>query len=94
LKRATGKAKKEYLACICDEFLEFQSTGHYDLMYMQTKELGWKENHRIQNTGIEYLQGNIIVDQRQVLKIWELYDQPNQPENLNIKQKRPLYFAK
>ena len=63
-------------------------------MYMKTKELGWKENHRIQNTGIKYLQGNTIVDQRQVLKIWELYIQPNRPENLDIEQKRPLYFAK
>jgi hypothetical protein len=49
--------------------MEFQRTGHYDLMNMKTKELWWKENHRIQNTGIEYWQGNIIVDQRQVPKI-------------------------
>jgi hypothetical protein len=46
-------------------------------MYMKTKERGWKENYRIQNTGIEYLQGSIIVDQIQVLKIWEVHDQPN-----------------
>jgi hypothetical protein len=38
-------------------------------MYMKTKELGWKEKHGIQNTGIEDCQGSIIVDQRQVLKV-------------------------
>jgi hypothetical protein len=37
-------------------------------------------------------QGNIIVDQKQVLKIWEiyveeLYDQANPPENLNVEPK-------
>ena len=35
-----------------------------------------------------------IVDQRQVLKIWEVCDQPNRPENLDVEQKRPVYFAK
>jgi hypothetical protein len=57
---------------------------------MKLKEQGWKENHGIQNIGIEDSKGNIIVDKRQVLKIWEnyiteLYDQPNQPENLEVK---------
>jgi hypothetical protein len=40
---------------------------------MKTKELGGKENHGTQNTGIEDSKGNIIVDQRRVLKIWENY---------------------
>jgi hypothetical protein len=43
------------------------------LMYMKTKELGWKETQGIQNIGIKDSQGNRIVDQRQVLKIWENY---------------------
>jgi hypothetical protein len=73
LKGATDNAKKEYLESICNEIIEFQRTGHYDLMYMKTKELGWKENHGIQNIGIEDSQGNIIIDQRPVLKIWETY---------------------
>ncbi|PNF29416.1 hypothetical protein B7P43_G07044 [Cryptotermes secundus] len=68
LKRATDRAKKEYLEKICNEIIEFQRTGRYDLMYMKTKELGWKENHGIQNIGIKDYQGNRIVDQRQVLK--------------------------
>ena len=50
-------------------------------MYMKTKELVWKETQGIQNIGIEDSQGNRIVDQKQVLKIWEnyvteLYDRP------------------
>jgi hypothetical protein len=56
-------------------------------MYMKTKELSWKENHGIQNIGIEDSQGNIIIDQRGVLQIWEkyireLYDRANRPEYL------------
>jgi len=46
LKRATDNAKKEYLEKICNEIMEFQRTGSYDLMYMKTKELGWKETQR------------------------------------------------
>jgi len=42
-------------------------------MYMKTKELGWNETQGIQSTGIEDSQRNRIVDQRQVLKIWENY---------------------
>jgi uncharacterized membrane-anchored protein len=66
LKRATDNAKKEHLESICDEIIEFQRIGRYDLMYMKTKELGWKENHGIQKVGIEDSQGNIIIDQRRV----------------------------
>jgi hypothetical protein len=69
LKRATDNAKKEYLVNICDEIMEFQRTWRYDLRYIKTKKLGWKENQEIQNIGIEVLQGNRIVEQNQVLKI-------------------------
>jgi len=70
--------------------MEFQRTGHYNLMHMKTKELGWKENQGIQNIGIEDSQGNRIVEQSQMLKIWEnyiteLYDRPNRPETLEVK---------
>jgi hypothetical protein len=46
LKRATDNAKKEYLENPYNEIMEFQRTGRYDLMYMKTKELGWKETPR------------------------------------------------
>jgi hypothetical protein len=56
---------------------------------MKTKELGWKENHGIQNISIEDFQGNVMIDQRQVLQIWEnyiteLYDQANRLEHLIV----------
>jgi hypothetical protein len=89
LKRATDNAKKEYLENICNEIMEFQRTGRYCLMYMKTKELGWKENQGIQNIDIEDTQGNRIVEQSQVLKILENYitelsDRPNRPETLGV----------
>jgi len=54
-----------------------------------------KENHGIQNIGIENYEGNIIAHKRQVLKIWEnyiteLYDRPNQPENLEVECKEEV----
>jgi hypothetical protein len=89
LKRATDSAKKEYLENICNVIMEFQRTGSYDLMYMKTKELGWQETQGIQNIGTEDSRGNRIVEQSQVLKIWEnyiteLYDRPKRPETLDI----------
>jgi hypothetical protein len=69
--------------------MKFQRTGRCDLMYIKTKELGWKETQGIQNTGIEDSQGNRIVEQSQGLKIWEnyiteLYDRPYQPKTLEV----------
>ena len=58
LKRDTEIAKKEYLENIWNEIMEYQRTGRYDLMYMKTKELGWKETQGIQNIGNEDSQGN------------------------------------
>jgi len=89
LKRATEKAKKEYLENTFKKIMEFHRTGRCDLMYMKIEELGWKKTQGIQNIGIEDSQGNRIVDQRQVLKIWEnyvteLYDRPNRPETLEV----------
>jgi hypothetical protein len=58
LKKATDNAKKEYLENLCNEIMEFQRTRRYDLMYMKTKELGWKEKQGIRNISIEDSQGN------------------------------------
>jgi hypothetical protein len=71
LKRTTENAKKEYLESISDEIIDFQRTGCYDLMYLKTKELGWK--HNMGYIGIKGSQGNIIIDQRGVLQIWKNY---------------------
>jgi hypothetical protein len=69
LRRATDKAKLEYLESKCDEITEMQRTGRYDLMYRKVKELYWKENNGIRTIGIGDCQGNMIVDQKQVLEI-------------------------
>jgi hypothetical protein len=82
LKRATENDKKEYLENICKEIIEFQRTGHYVSMYMKTKELSWKEIQGTQNIGIKDPQGNRIIDENQVLRIWENYTRvyPKVPE--------------
>jgi len=90
LKRATDNAKQEYLENICNGIMEFYRTRRYDLMYLKTKEVDWKETQRIQNIDIEDSQGNRIVEQSQVLKIWENYitelnDRPSRPETLEVK---------
>jgi hypothetical protein len=89
LRRTTDKAKLEYLESKCDEIMELQRTGRYDLMYRKAKELYRKENNGIRTLGIEDSQGNMIVDQKQVLKIWEvyaeeLYEGAYRPENLKV----------
>ena len=105
-KRTTETTKKEYIEDICNDIIGFQRTGHYDLMYMKTKELGCNETQVIQSIGIEDSQGNRIVDQTQVLKIWEnyiteLYDRPNRPETLEAEPEEEVdtdekgpYFTK
>jgi hypothetical protein len=57
LKRATDNGKKEYLESICDEIIEFQRTRRYDLMYMKTKELGWKETMGFKTLASKTLKG-------------------------------------
>jgi hypothetical protein len=69
--------------------MEFQRRGSYDLIYMKTKELGWKETHGNQNIGIEDSQGNRRVEQSQMLIIWknyitEIHDRSNRPETLEV----------
>jgi len=53
LKKTTLNAKKEYLENICNEIMEFKKTRRFNLVYMKTEELGWKEIPGIQNIGIE-----------------------------------------
>ena len=47
LKGVTDEAMEEYLESTCDEIMRFERTGFDDLMCMKTKELDWKENHKI-----------------------------------------------
>jgi hypothetical protein len=80
LKRTTEEAKNGCLQNICNEIVEFQRTGYYDLMYKKTKEFGWKETQGIQNNGIEGSQRNRTVEKSQVLNIWENYITEVEPE--------------
>ena len=70
--RNKNNNNKEYLERICDEIIEYQRTGRYDLMFMKTKELGLKESQGIQTNGIEDCQGNMRVNQRHILKMCEI----------------------
>jgi hypothetical protein len=72
LRRTTDRAKLEYLESKCDKITELRITGRYDLMYRKAKELGRKENNGIGTVDIEDSQGNMIVDEKQVLNIWEI----------------------
>jgi hypothetical protein len=49
------------------------------------------KNFKIQNIGIEDSQGNRRVDQRQVLKITELYDRPNRPETIEVEPEEEVF---
>jgi hypothetical protein len=58
-------------------------------MYRRAKELNRKKNNGSRNVGIEDSQGNMIVEEKQVLKTWEIYveefyDRANRQENLNV----------
>jgi len=62
---------------------------------MKTKEIGWKEHHGIQNIGTEEFEVNTIVNKTKVLRIWEryiseLYDRPDQPENLEVETEQEI----
>jgi hypothetical protein len=58
-------------------------------MYIKTSKIVWKENHVIETTGVEDSQRNMIVDGRQILKVWEnyitdLHDRANRREILDV----------
>jgi hypothetical protein len=62
---------------------------------LKTKELGWKKTQGIEIIGIEDSQGNRIIEQSQVLKIWEnyiteLHDRPNRPETLEVEPEKEV----
>jgi hypothetical protein len=69
--------------------MEFQRTGLYDLMYLKTKELGWKETQGIRNISIENSQRYRKAEQSQVQKVWENcitepHERPNRPVTLEV----------
>jgi hypothetical protein len=70
-KKATDKASKEYLDSMLRGHGTSKERGHgtskkgpYDLMYMKTKDVGWKENRGVQNNAIEDAQKNMTEEQK------------------------------
>ena len=62
---------------------------------LESVHSGWKETQVIQNIGIEDSQGNRIVEQSQVLKIWEnyiteLHDRPNRPVTIEFESEEEV----
>jgi len=57
LKRATEKAKKEYLENTCNKIVEFHRTGCYDLMYMKKKRTSLEGDPRDSKYWVRRLPG-------------------------------------
>jgi hypothetical protein len=64
------KGQKEYFESTCDEIVAYQRTVSYDLMYMKKKKVAGKKIRGFKTLALK-TQENIIIDQRQVLKILE-----------------------
>ena len=84
LRRETDRATEVYMEEICEEIMDLQKKGRYDLMYQKPQQLGGRSNKAIRTFGIEDNQGNIVTVHRQALRIWEkyikdLYDSENRP---------------
>ena len=56
---------------ICEEIMDFQKKGKYDLMYQKSQQLGGITSKALQTFGIEDNQGKIVTDDRRALRIWE-----------------------
>ena len=76
---------------ICEEIMELQKKGRYDLMQQKAQQLGGRTSKAIRTFEIEGNQGNIVTDHRQALRMWEkhiyiqdLYDSKNLPNDIAI----------
>ena len=95
LRRKTDRAKEVYMEEICEEIMDHQKKGRYDLMYQNAQQLGGRTSKSIRTLGIEDNQGNIVTDHRRVLRIWEkyiqdLYDSENRPQDIAIEAQDEL----
>jgi hypothetical protein len=62
LKRETDRAKEVYMEEICEEIIDLQKKGRYDLVYQKAQQLRGRTSKAIQTFGIEDNQGNIVTD--------------------------------
>ena len=51
--------------------MEFQRAGHYDLMCVKTRALGWNENYGIQGNGIKDSRRKIIIQENYVTEHYD-----------------------
>jgi hypothetical protein len=75
LRIEIDRAKDVYMEEIYEEILELQKEGIYDRMYQKAQQLGGRTSKVIRMFGIEDNQGNIVIDHRRALRIWEKYIQ-------------------
>ena len=47
---------------ICEEIMDLQKKGRYDLMYQKAQDLGGRTTKAIRTFGIKDIQGNIVTD--------------------------------
>ena len=81
------QVQEEHLAYVM--IMEFERTWIYYVTYLKSQELCWKENEVFRNSGIEVCLGNLVKDQRQVLKIWVnyitvFYDLANRLQHMEV----------
>ena len=62
LRRETDRAKDLYMEEICEEIIDLQKKGRYDLVYQKAQQLRGRTSKAIQTFGIEDNQGNIVTD--------------------------------
>ena len=60
---------------ICEEIMDLQKKGRYDLMYQKAQQLGLRTRKAIRTFVIQDSQGILVTDLRQALRIWEKYIQ-------------------
>ena len=51
LRRETDKAKEQYLEQACNEIMDLQRKGRYNMMYQKAREMGWMENKGVPHLG-------------------------------------------
>lgn len=95
LRRETDKAREDYISGVCDDIMELQRIGRYDMMYAKVKELGWKEHHGIRTRETEDKTGNIVRGEKEVQAVWEnyieeLYDKANRPDEMGLEPEEDI----
>ena len=78
---------------ICEEIMDFQKKGRYDLMYQKAQQFGGKTSKVIRKFGIKDNQGNVVTAHRQAFRMWEnMYKiciiRKKALKTLHLKQKR------